>query len=317
MLLPLKDILKERTNGVIKFFMSSDGQSIRIGTNWNAELEAALTRTSIMFVFVTPNSIDSKWVHFEAGYCYSKGISVIPIGLNDIDIGKISEPLRLLQGFNLKDYSDLSNIVTHINDEYDCEFDTHFDHKPINKLFNTQNYNLNHIHVIYIKLTLDNDIIKYQNEIENMLKGILVLLSNEEYWQGPGIKVTLEKNTVTLEIRPYKYLSHLSLVNSLINKLKHHITDNRILVFVNSDCEISENELEITSIADDYDYEVTDSIAHVLVYKNLLVGTSYSYHIDNVNHHCISIKPPNGQALNQDLLYIADSFEKAGLILPT
>lgn len=35
----------------------------------------------IMFVFVTENSISSGWIYFEAGYAYSNGIQVIPVGI--------------------------------------------------------------------------------------------------------------------------------------------------------------------------------------------------------------------------------------------
>jgi len=34
-----------------------------------------------MFIFVTQNSIKSDWIYFEAGYAYSKGIEVIPVGI--------------------------------------------------------------------------------------------------------------------------------------------------------------------------------------------------------------------------------------------
>ncbi len=53
-----------------------------------------------MFVFVTPTSIESGWIYFEAGFAYSKGIDVIPVGVG-IDIGSIRPPLSLLQGFNI------------------------------------------------------------------------------------------------------------------------------------------------------------------------------------------------------------------------
>jgi hypothetical protein len=58
----------EKTHGTIDVFLSSDGQSIQLGHNWVAEVQNALERARFMAVFLTPNSIQSGWIHFEAGY---------------------------------------------------------------------------------------------------------------------------------------------------------------------------------------------------------------------------------------------------------
>lgn len=99
-ILPIKEKLIKITSGVIQIFMSSDGQSIPFGNNWIHKIEDGLNNAKIMFVFVTPTSIESGWIYFEAGFAYSKGIDVIPVGVG-IDIGSIRPPLSLLQGFNI------------------------------------------------------------------------------------------------------------------------------------------------------------------------------------------------------------------------
>ena len=101
-------------SGVIQIFMSSDGQSIPFGNNWIHKIEDGLNNAKIMFVFVTPTSIESGWIYFEAGFAYSKGIDVIPVGVG-IDIGSIRPPLSLLQGFNITSSESLNNFVTVIN----------------------------------------------------------------------------------------------------------------------------------------------------------------------------------------------------------
>lgn len=45
------------------------------------KVEEGLQVAKIMFVFVTENSISSGWIYFEAGYAYSNGIQVIPVGI--------------------------------------------------------------------------------------------------------------------------------------------------------------------------------------------------------------------------------------------
>lgn len=82
-ILPIKEKLMKITSGVIQIFMSSDGQSIPFGKNWVHKIEeiGLNQRKKLLFVFVTPTSIESGWIYFEAGFAYSKGIDVIPVGV--------------------------------------------------------------------------------------------------------------------------------------------------------------------------------------------------------------------------------------------
>ena len=105
--------------------MSSDGQSIPFGSNWIHKIEDGLQAAKIMFVFVTENSISSGWIYFEAGYAYSKGIQVIPVGIG-VDIGALKAPLNLLQGFNILSEDSLNNFITIINRTFDYRFENAF-----------------------------------------------------------------------------------------------------------------------------------------------------------------------------------------------
>lgn len=123
----IKNKLDSATGGVMDIFMSSDGQSIPFGTNWIHKIEEGLQAAKIMFVFVTENSISSGWIYFEAGYAYSKGIQVIPIGIG-VDIGSLKAPLNLLQGFNISSEDSLNNFITIINRTFDYHFSNVFEH---------------------------------------------------------------------------------------------------------------------------------------------------------------------------------------------
>lgn len=129
----LKNALDRITGGTLAVFLSSDGQSIRFGTNWVHSIEDGLKRAEIMFVFVTPNSLQSDWIYFEAGYAYHKGIDVIPVGLG-IDIGLLKPPLNLMQGFNLSSIESLNNIVTIINRKCDFTFASSFAKEEYEKI---------------------------------------------------------------------------------------------------------------------------------------------------------------------------------------
>lgn len=125
--LSIKNKLDIATGGVMEIFISSDGQSIPFGTNWIHKIEEGLQAAKIMFVFVTQNSISSGWIYFEAGYAYSKGIQVIPVGIG-VDIGALKAPLNLLQGFNILTEDSLNNFITVINRTFGYHFASAFDY---------------------------------------------------------------------------------------------------------------------------------------------------------------------------------------------
>jgi hypothetical protein len=130
----LKDRFQELTSETLEVFLSSDGQSIRLGKNWIARVEAALTDAKLMFVFLTPNSVGSSWVYFEAGHAYSKGIDIVPVGLFGVDVGKIPPPLSFLQGFNVTSHESLNNLISKANELTGANHRGRFEEKDFNAL---------------------------------------------------------------------------------------------------------------------------------------------------------------------------------------
>ena len=125
LILSIKNKLDKATGSVMDIFMSSDGQSIPFGSNWIHKIEDGLEQAEIMFVFVTENSISSGWIYFEAGFAYSKGVQVIPVGIG-IDIGGLKPPLNMLQGFNIVSGDSLNNFVSIINRTFSYSFSESF-----------------------------------------------------------------------------------------------------------------------------------------------------------------------------------------------
>jgi len=127
-LICLKDLFIAKTGGTIDVFLSSDGQSIQFGRNWVHRIEEALNESKIMVVFITPHSQKSGWIYFEAGFAYSKGINVIPVGFMGMSIGDITPLLNLLQGFNISSEDGLNNLLAIAN--------TQFNHHHVNTFSN-------------------------------------------------------------------------------------------------------------------------------------------------------------------------------------
>lgn len=117
-LLKLKELFCEKTGGTIEVFLSSDGQSIPLGRNWVHRVQEALDEAKIMVVFLTPNSLRSSWIYFEAGYAYSKDIRVVPVGFLGADISSVAPPISLLQGFNIESKDSLDNLIALVNDTF-------------------------------------------------------------------------------------------------------------------------------------------------------------------------------------------------------
>jgi len=131
----LREFILKKTGNAIEVFMSIDGQSIPLGRNWVHKVEEALNNSKVMIVFVSPHSLNSHWIYFEAGFSYCKKIKVVPVGVSGIDLEQIPPPLSLLQGFNIKDASGLNNIIALINEEFSHKHEESFKESEYNEIF--------------------------------------------------------------------------------------------------------------------------------------------------------------------------------------
>ena len=134
-LIRLKSMLSEKTNDTMEIFLSTDGESIQLGRNWVHKIQDALERAKIVFVFLSPASLQSKWLYFESGFSYSKGIRVIPVGVLGVDLQDIPPPLGLLQGFNIRNHEGLNNIIHILNGQFQFSFGTSFSPDDYNAIF--------------------------------------------------------------------------------------------------------------------------------------------------------------------------------------
>lgn len=245
LILSIKNKLEKSTGGVMEIFMSSDGQSIPFGTNWIHKIEDGLQAAKIMFVFVTENSISSGWIYFEAGYAYSKGIQVVPVGIG-VDIGSLKAPLNLLQGFNILSEDSLNNFITIINRTFDFRFESVFeygDYLEVISNISTESFSTVKFEevvgkaecVIYGEQTVDGEKIKYDidkffNDIVNYLDINNIPFSRvDEYYNkrsvcvvANGVKIIYRKESLTTGIshNSLNYCARISFFVSPYNFLK-------------------------------------------------------------------------------------------------
>lgn len=249
-ILLIKSKLDSATGGVMDIFMSSDGQSIPFGTNWIHRIEEGLQAAKIMFVFVTENSISSGWIYFEAGYAYSKGIQVIPVGIG-VDIGSLKAPLNLLQGYNISSEDSLNNFITIVNRTFDYHFSNVFeytDYIEVIKNLSTEAFNTVKFEnvvdkaecIIYGEQTIDGKSVKYDidkffNDIVGYLEDNHISYSKDDKYHSErtvcvvasGVKIVYRKevqqtsanrNTyndcarISFSVSPYNFLKAFTLL---------------------------------------------------------------------------------------------------------
>jgi hypothetical protein len=97
----LREWLDEAVLGAVSFFVSSDRGSIPLGTEWASRIRDALTESKLMLVLVSPASVTRRWLHFEAGAGYSRGIAVVPVCVAGMRLPEVEPPLSLLEGVEL------------------------------------------------------------------------------------------------------------------------------------------------------------------------------------------------------------------------
>lgn len=110
----LKEKLVAIAGAEIDFFLSADG--IPAGSNWPAYLEQGLETANAVIVVMSYAAAASQWVFFEAGYVYSKGRPVIPIGILGLHIETQPPPISLLQGVNVASPNDLNRLIKLLNE---------------------------------------------------------------------------------------------------------------------------------------------------------------------------------------------------------
>ena len=236
LVMTIKDKLDYATGGVIDIFMSSDGQSIPFGTNWIHKVEEGLKIAKLMIVFITPNSISSGWIYFEAGYAYSKGIKVVPIGIG-VDITELKAPLNLLQGFNITSTDALNNLITIINESFDYRIGMSFnenDYKDVTRTqllseLNTDTFS-QLVSGIESKLVAGIDTATGEKKIRNLKRFYEKIL---EYLDSNHFQYSVEKTEhmyteeklVTTGIRiSYKYRLNLDGENDFSNQMNFYIS---------------------------------------------------------------------------------------------
>lgn len=241
--------VNERTSGTVNVFQSSDGESIPFGNNWVHKIEENLHKAKIMFVFVSPESLSSSWIYFESGFAYAKNVRVIPIGIKGVDIGKLRPPLNLLQGFNLVSEAGMNNIISILNNTFQCSFPASFNAGDYAKISMFDEGFISNAHnvldkVNYLKINFPsgiapavgsserNDIVNqpitaFQEKINKL--GVQSAFSSREKLHAHGLIATVNHDggNLSVKIDPYMLKTYEELISNIFDGMyKNYSPEN-------------------------------------------------------------------------------------------
>lgn len=84
------------------------------GANWRSDLDNAIHSCLAVLVVCTRRSMESRWVHFEAGAFYGQEKSIIPVTFGGLEFDRSSAPLNLFVTLNLTVASDVTKLAKRI-----------------------------------------------------------------------------------------------------------------------------------------------------------------------------------------------------------
>lgn len=103
----LKELIEERFLGMIEVFVSSDENSISVGSKWLDNISDSLKVCVIELILCSPASVKRPWINFEAGAGWVRGIPVIPLCHSGMTPSNLPVPLNMLQAIQLNEVSGL------------------------------------------------------------------------------------------------------------------------------------------------------------------------------------------------------------------
>ena len=113
MAVALKELIGESFLGMMEIFVSSDEESLPMGSRWLDNVTEALKTCSIELILCSPQSVKRPWINFEAGAGWIRDIPVIPLCHSGMEPGKLPVPLNLLQSAKIDDISSLK-LIFHV-----------------------------------------------------------------------------------------------------------------------------------------------------------------------------------------------------------
>jgi hypothetical protein len=110
----LKDLLQRVFSQDLSIFVSSDYESIVGGEVWFTTIVNGLKSSSVIVVLLSPDSLERRWINFEAGVGVGANATVIPVLVHLLEKGEVGHPLTSLQIRSLQSLEDAHALLRDI-----------------------------------------------------------------------------------------------------------------------------------------------------------------------------------------------------------
>ncbi len=93
----LKDYLISIFPEEISVFVSGDPENIPPGQDWFATIIDGIRKCHCMIILCSPDSVERKWIHFEAGAAVALDRKIIPLCFAGLSAGALPSPLNYIR----------------------------------------------------------------------------------------------------------------------------------------------------------------------------------------------------------------------------
>ena len=110
----LKDHLQQAFSRNLPIFVSSDYESITGGDVWFAKIVEGVKSSSVIIVLLSPDSLERRWINFEAGVGVGAESTVIPVVVHGLGRNDVGHPLSSLQIRSLQSMEEARALIQDI-----------------------------------------------------------------------------------------------------------------------------------------------------------------------------------------------------------
>jgi len=106
----LKTALEQLLPG-IEVFVSSDPEDLKPGDTWVEVILENLRRAQLILALATQRGLSRKWVWYESGATWSRGVRLIPCCLGSLRKGELPAPFSSFQALNIDEADDFRRLL--------------------------------------------------------------------------------------------------------------------------------------------------------------------------------------------------------------
>ncbi len=115
----LKDLLQRTFKKDLPIFVSSDYESIAGGEVWFTTIVSGLKKCAVIIVLLSPDSLDRRWINFEAGVGVGAEATVIPVVTHGLERGSVGHPLTSLHIRSIQTLADVNALMSDVGTKLD------------------------------------------------------------------------------------------------------------------------------------------------------------------------------------------------------